>query len=49
LSGIETVRLAEYFDNNAPGVLVLQDKQKMLGVPTIMGKKEASPVTKLLF
>jgi hypothetical protein len=28
LSGIETVRLAEYLDNNASGVLVLQDKQK---------------------
>jgi hypothetical protein len=35
LSGIETVRLAEYLGNNAPGVLVLQDKKKMLGVPTI--------------
>jgi hypothetical protein len=31
----ETVRLAEYLGNNAPGVLVLQDKKKMLGVPTI--------------
>jgi hypothetical protein len=30
----ETVRRAEHLGNNALGVLVLQDKQKMLGVPT---------------
>jgi hypothetical protein len=32
---MKTVRQAEYLGNNAPGVLVLQDKKKMLGVPTI--------------
>jgi hypothetical protein len=34
LNRVGIVRLAEYLNNNAPSVLVLQDKQKMLGVPT---------------
>ena len=37
--GSETVRRADYYGNTSLVILVLQDKWKMLGVPTISSKK----------